>query len=73
MDSEEPSLCAVFYGGLLDGLEICFDQPWKMLSLVVPDKDESGNVIMKQILKYRLESEGPPLRYEFVSAEEVTS
>lgn len=66
---EEPNLRAYFFGGRIDGWEAYFAQAYPEFNMVAPVRDDAGKEIGKEVLKYRLASNGPPLRYEFVGIE----
>jgi hypothetical protein len=69
---EQPNLRAEFYGGRLDGWTAFFADAHPEFCPIVPVKDESGKILKRQVVTYRLDSHGPPLLYRFASAEDWT-
>jgi hypothetical protein len=67
---EEPNLRAELYAGPLDGVTIFFSAAHPEFRPIIPLKDLNGRIVKRQVVTYRLHSEGPPLSYRFVSAED---
>lgn len=68
---EEPNVKALFYGGPCDGWEIYLAKAYAEFCPVVPVKDENGQVLKRQIVKYRLDRTGPPLLFVYVCSTDL--
>lgn len=65
----EPRHHARFFGGQLDGLSADLDKAYPEFIPLLPHKNEKGEIIKQKKFFYKLASNGPPLRYEFVRME----
>lgn len=66
----EPNFPAFFRGGRYDGFGCAIATAQPIFGFIDSDKDETGKIIARQFLLYRLErQEGRTLFYEFVRSE----
>jgi len=60
----EPKFEAIIGGPFYDGMKIMLHEPNKEMIHIIQAMDKTGQMIEVCRVKYRLISEGPPLRYE---------